>query len=128
MTPSLHDIQTRKDVEMMVQTFYDKVNRDELLSPIFSQVAAVNWEKHLPVMYDFWSSVLFGEMSYKGNPFLKHIPLPVNGTHFNRWIQLFQATVDELFTGPKAEEAKGRAASIAAIFQFKIEQIQANAR
>jgi hemoglobin len=120
------EIQDRKDIELLVNSFYLKVNKDLLLSPIFNQTAAVNWEKHLPVMYDFWATMLLGDKSYRGNPFMKHIPLPVDKTHFDRWLQLFLETVDEHFTGEVAEEAKTRARNIAGVFQYKLEHIHAN--
>jgi hemoglobin len=120
------EIQDRKDIELLVNSFYLKVNKDLLLSPIFNQTAAVNWEKHLPVMYDFWSTMLLGDKSYRGNPFMKHIPLPIDKTHFDRWLQLFLETVDEHFTGEVAEEAKTRARNIAGVFQYKLEHIHAN--
>ena len=126
MHTQLKDIQNRQDIELLVRSFYDKVNRDPLLSPVFNEVAAVHWESHLPVMYDFWSTMLLGEKSYKGNPFQKHIPLPINKAHFERWLAFFIETVDELFAGETAEEAKMRARSIAGVFQFKLELIHAN--
>lgn len=118
-------IQNRKDIQLLVDSFYDKVNHDPLLSPVFNEKAAVNWEKHLPIMYDFWSTMLLGDKSYRGNPFMKHIPLPINKVHFERWMQLFLETVDQHFTGEVAEEAKARARSIAGVFQFKLEHIHA---
>jgi hemoglobin len=126
MHTKLKDIQNRKDIELLVRSFYDKVNKDSLLSPVFNQVAAVHWESHLPVMYDFWSTMLLGEKSYKGNPFLKHIPLPVNKIHFERWLEYFIETVDEHFAGETAEEAKMRARSIAGVFLYKLEHIHAS--
>lgn len=118
------EIISRQDVKLLVDSFYDKVNKDALLAPVFNDFAGVHWETHLPVMYDFWSSVLFGDMSYKGNPFLKHIPLPVEKTHFDRWLELFKQTVDENFQGEKALEVKERAESIAALFQHKLSFIR----
>jgi len=120
----LKEIITREDIKILVDAFYDKVNKDTLLSPVFNDFAGVHWETHLPKMYDFWSSVLFGDMSYKGNPFLKHIPLPVDKTHFGRWLALFIETVDENFEGEKAVEVKERAASIAGLFQHKLSFIR----
>ncbi|SDM24895.1 hemoglobin [Catalinimonas alkaloidigena] len=117
------DIQTRADIERMVQTFYGKVNEDGVLAPIFNGVAAVDWEHHLPVMYQFWASMLLGERSYQGNPFRKHVPLPINALHFARWLNLFHATIDELFAGPVADEAKQRATHIGRVFQFKLAQL-----
>lgn len=113
----MKDLDSRSNIESLVQTFYDKVNADPLLAPVF---AHVDWVKHLPIMYDFWTSMLLGDMSYQGNPFQKHIGLPITAEHFTQWLQLFTATVDDNFSGPKAEEAKTRANSIAGIFQHKL--------
>jgi hemoglobin len=111
------DITTRQDIQILVDRFYEKVKSDPLLSPVF---AHLDWPKHLPVMYDFWSSILLGDNSYQGNPFQKHIPLPITANHFSQWLLLFRKTVDENFSGEKAEEAKSRAESIAGVFQFKL--------
>ncbi|MFD2248623.1 group III truncated hemoglobin [Pontibacter ruber] len=114
------DIANEADIKLLVDTFYDTVNKDELLSPVFNDFAHVNWEHHLPIMYNFWSSVLFGTMAYKGQPFPKHLRLPIEQKHFQRWIQLFTETVDRLFEGTKATEIKQKALSIAQIFQMKM--------
>lgn len=114
------DIQTEDDIRKLVHTFYDKVNRDELLSPIFNDVAKVNWEEHLPLLCRFWSTLLFRTMTFEGRPFPKHIGLPVQREHFARWVSMFVATVDELFSGAKAEEAKNFARSIANTFQLRM--------
>ena len=124
MTTLLSDIHTEADIKKLVDRFYDKVNQDTLLSPIFNDHANVNWEKHLPVMYQFWSSILLGTFSYVGQPFPKHAFLPINQAHFAQWLQLFYETVTENFQGPVAEEAKVRAANIARIFSNKIQIIQ----
>lgn len=120
---NLKEIQSPAEIKEMVDAFYYKVNKDPLLSPVFNEFAGVDWEKHLPVMYSFWGSMLLGDFTYKGNPFLKHIPLPIEKAHFDRWLSLFMETIEEHFTGDKAEEAKSRAASIAGIFQFKLASI-----
>ncbi|WP_114782002.1 group III truncated hemoglobin [Botryobacter ruber] len=114
------DIENEADIRLLVDTFYDKVNADDLLSPVFNDFAAVDWQHHLPVMYSFWSSILFGSTAYKGRPFPKHLRLPIEPQHFSRWIQLFEATVSELFSGEKAGEAKVKARSIAQLFQMKM--------
>ncbi|MDX5423225.1 MAG: group III truncated hemoglobin [Hymenobacteraceae bacterium] len=114
------DIETEEDVKLLVDIFYEHVNKDELLSPVFNDFAHVNWQAHLPVMYNFWSSILFGSMAYKGQPFPKHMRLPIEQKHFIRWVSLFILTVDSLFAGSKAEEAKQKASSIARIFQMKM--------
>ncbi len=112
-----HDIQERKDIELLVDRFYDRVQADPLLAPVFNHV---DWQKHLPVMYNFWSSMLLGEASYRGNPFQKHAMLAITGAHFQQWLKLFIATVDELFAGLRAEEIKERANNIAHVFQHKM--------
>jgi hemoglobin len=71
-------------------------------------------------MYDFWSSMLLGDQTYRGNPLQKHLPLAIDQSHFNRWLSLFKETVDENFEGDKAEEVKMRAKSIAGVFQVKM--------
>jgi len=112
-----NDINTRTDIEKLVNDFYGKVQRDQLLGPVFSHV---DWAHHLPIMYDFWSSILLGDQSYRGNPLQKHLPLPIEGKHFDQWLKLFTETVNENFAGEKAEEVKMRAESIAGIFQLKL--------
>jgi hemoglobin len=111
-----HDIAEAEDVRTLVDSFYDRVGGDELLAPVFNDFAHVDWETHLPTMYRFWESMLLGAGTYSGAPFPKHAVLPVQREHFARWLALFVETVDANFTGPKAEEAKGRAASIADTF------------
>jgi hemoglobin len=117
MTVLKNDIQNREDIKILVDRFYDKVKDDSLLGPVFSHV---DWPHHLPIMYDFWSSMLLGDQTYRGNPLQRHMHLPINKYHFNRWLLLFYLTVDENFQGEKAEEVKMRAQSIAGIFQLKM--------
>ena len=114
------DLRSKEDIKLMVDTFYDKVNEDDLLSYIFNDFAKTNWDTHLPKMYAFWNKVLFAKGDYKGNPFRKHTPLPVKKEHFDRWIALFEDNMDEHFSGEMAEDAKLRARSIAYIFHSKL--------
>ncbi|WP_201985612.1 group III truncated hemoglobin [Hymenobacter rubidus] len=116
----LPDLETEADIVRLVDTFYARVNEDELLRPVFNDVAQVDWAQHLPTMYDFWSSVLLGTSRYKGRPMAKHFPLPITPAHFQRWLVLFRASVDELFSGPKADDAKARAHSIGAMFEHRM--------
>src|SRR6187549_3239258 len=111
------DILQREDVKIMVDEFYDKVKSDALLGPAFSHV---DWSHHLPIMYDFWSSMLLGDQTYRGNPLQRHLHLAVDKTHFEQWLVLFKETIDENFVGEKADEVKMRAESIAGIFQVKM--------
>jgi hemoglobin len=124
MKAELKDINNEEDIKKLVDSFYEKVNIDDLLSPVFNDFAKVNWEKHMPVMYKFWGSLLLGTMDYKGQPFPKHMILPVTKEHFQRWIDLFIKTINENFIGRKAEEAKQRAQNIAMVFQHKMGLIQ----
>jgi hemoglobin len=124
--PSLKDLLPKKDIEgpedirTFVDAFYLRVREDDLLGPIFNDVAKVDWEKHLPLLYKFWGTLLFRTAEYKGNPFSKHLLLPVDPSHFQRWVALFISTIDSLFAGKKAEEAKGYARSIADTFQNRM--------
>lgn len=111
------DINSRDDIVVLVDTFYAKVQADEKLAPVFIHV---DWEKHLPLMYSFWASMVLGEQSYRGNPFERHKGLPIGAAHFDRWVKLFVATVDLHFSGEKAEEIKHRAMAIAGVFQHKL--------
>jgi hemoglobin len=117
MTNPKSDIISRHDIQVLVDSFYDKVKADDLLGPVF---ADLDWPHHLPIMYNFWSSMLLGDQTYRGNPLEKHLRLAVTSEHFKRWLALFKQTVDENFSGEKAEEVKMRADSIAGIFQMKM--------
>jgi hemoglobin len=119
-----HDIESRKDVEQLVNLFYDIVKQDPVIGFIFNDVAKVNWDKHLPVMYDFWENIIFLTGKYSGNPMSVHLHLneqvPLNTDHFKRWLELFTQTIDELFEGKKATLTKEKAISIATIMEAKI--------
>jgi hemoglobin len=110
-------ITSRQDIERLVSEFYSKVRKDELLAPVF---AHVDWEHHTPLIVNFWSSILLGDQSYQGNPFRKHINLPIDGGHFERWLALFKQTLEENFEGEIAREAMIRANTIAQMFQFRL--------
>jgi len=120
MTQERKAILTLEDVKLLVDTFYDKVREDQLLSPIFNEKIQDRWPEHLSKMYTFWQTILLGEHTYFGSPFLPHAKLPVAHEHFSRWLALFGETIDTLFTGQKAEEAKWRAGKMAEMFEFKI--------
>jgi hemoglobin len=122
--PNLAELASRADIVRLVDAFYDRVRRDGILGPIFNDVARVDWELHLPKMYDFWESVLFGKPVFKGAPLPVHLALSrqvsLTSSEFDRWIALFHVTVDALFIGPLATEAKIRALRIAAVMQHHI--------
>src|SRR5690606_11110320 len=102
------DIQTLEDIKMLVDTFYDKIRKDDLLGIIFNQNIQDRRPQHLNNMYRFWQTILLEEYTYDGRPFPPHAQLPISKIHFDRWLLPFGQTVDELFEGPKAEEAKWR--------------------
>lgn len=121
MSSTKPDITNEADIKLMVDTFYQKVNADEMLGPVFNDFAKVDWTTHLPKMYNFWGKLLFGTGDYAGSPFAKHIPLPINTAHFTRWVALFVENVDEHFAGDVAEQAKARATNIGTVFAAKKE-------
>jgi hemoglobin len=108
----MKDIETREDVSLMVNTFYDKVFKDELLSPHFTHV---DFKHHMPRMIDFWCFTVLDEGSFRGNIFDKHAPLKIDQTHFDRWLFLF---------GVKAEMAINRAKLIGYTFASKMKEMK----
>lgn len=118
------DITNIEDIKQLVDTFYSKVNKDERLGYIFNTIAQIDWEEHLPNMYNFWESILFGGTAFKGHVMQKHIQLnrkePLSSGDFDRWLQLWGETVDQLFSGPLADEAKKRASHIRTLMFYKI--------
>jgi hemoglobin len=112
------------DIKLLVDGFYDRVRADKFLGPVFNERIGDRWSVHLEKMYRFWQTVLLGEHTYFGSPFPPHAQLPVNHAHFEKWMELFTETIDELFTGEKADEAKWRAAKMAEMFEIKIEHFR----
>lgn len=111
------DIKNRKDIEMIIAHFYEKVKADAVIGYYFSEVVPVNWEMHLPLMCDFWENILFFTANYDGNPMEVHKKLnqktDMEYKHFSRWNELFKETIDEYYQGEKAQEMKNRASNIA---------------
>lgn len=120
------DIQTLDDIKLLVNSFYTKVREDKLIGHIFNDKIQDRWPAHLEKMYRFWQTVLLEEHTYYGSPFIPHAKLPVEKEHFDRWLQLFYATADELFAGKKTERAKWQGERMAAMFQSKIEYYKNN--
>ena len=120
------DIQSRKDIELLINSFYEKVKKDDTIGFIFNDIAHINWEQHLPIMYDFWETLLLDASSYSKNAMEVHYTLnrkiPLEEKHFQRWLQLFFETVNELFIGNIAAMAKTKAKSIAGLMQYKMKQ------
>lgn len=112
----MKSIDNRKDVETLVNRFYAKIRRDDLLGPIFnSHIPEEKWPEHLSKLADFWETNLFGIPKFKGNPSQAHIKVDKNlnygveQKHFGRWLQLWFETIDDLFVGLRAERAKNAA-------------------
>ncbi|WP_420148633.1 group III truncated hemoglobin [Spirosoma sp.] len=114
-------------VRLMVDSFYEKVQADPLIGPVFSDVAQVDWSQHLPKMYAFWESIILGNNAYDGHPFRPHLIVNQKHTltteHFERWLQLFSLTIMENFTGETAEQVRQRATQIALVWNNKLEYL-----
>ena len=119
------DIHGRDEIVRLVDSFYAAVRADAVLGPIFDDIAQTDWAVHLPKMYDFWETVLFGRSVFRGNPLAVHLHLAtrvaLTDREFSRWLALFEQQVDGLFLGPIADEAKRRARRIAAVMRHHVE-------
>ncbi len=120
----MKDITSREDVELLVNKFYDKVIKDDVIGFFFTDVAKIELNKHLPKMYNFWESILLGNPVYEGHPMAKHFPInevaALEERHFNRWLQIWEETVHEHFEGKNTETAIARALNIARIMHHKM--------
>jgi len=114
------DILNREDIKIMINAFYKSVREDAILAPVFNPIVGDNWDKHLATMYNFWQTVLLHEFSYKGSPFAPHRKLPIDQEHFDRWLLIFNTSLDRNFKGPVAEDAKWRARKMAQMFMYKL--------
>jgi hemoglobin len=121
------DIGSREDLFLLVKNFYNKLLTDDSINYLFTDVANINLEHHLPVLVDFWDNILFSSDTYRKNAMQPHLILheksPLTKHHFETWLRYFKESVDELFEGDKAFIAKERAQSIATVMQIKISQL-----
>lgn len=112
-----HDLRSRDDVERLVVEFYRRAFADPLIGPIFTDIARMDLEAHLPIMCDFWETVLFRAGLYRRNALQVHRDLHaltrLLPEHFERWLLVWNGTVDDLFSGDKAGLAKVQAERIA---------------
>ena len=117
------DISSPEDIRLLVETFYRRLVVDPLIGKFFE---GLDLEHHLPRIRAFWEMALLNVPGYTTNVTEVHLKLhqriPMEKAHFDRWLELFKGTVDEIFTGPNAEEAKLRALSIATVMLVKIQQ------
>jgi len=114
------DIGTRADIDDLMNHFYARAISDETIGYIFTDVAKLDLEHHLPIIGDFWETLLFGTGNYQKhgrNPLQVHAVLhqksPLSAKHFRRWLELFRETIDKSFAGERAEFLKRRAEAIA---------------
>lgn len=121
----MKNLETREDIEVLVNKFYDKVIEDETIGFFFQDVAKVDWSLHLPKMYAFWETLLLGKVSYKGNLMAVHFPInemvAMEKSHFNQWLQLWTETIRENFSGELADLAIYKASNIANLMAYKME-------
>jgi hemoglobin len=120
------DIADRNDIDLLMNVFYEKLLKDKTINYIFTDVIKINIKTHIPVIADFWESILFFNNIYHNNPMKIHMDLnnktPLLKHHFDTWLFYFNSTIDELFEGSVALLAKERALSIATVMQIKIAQ------
>jgi hemoglobin len=119
------DLKTREDVYLLVTTFYKKVREDETLGPFFNGIIK-NWDAHFEHLTTFWKSSLFLKTKYSGNPLEAHVEVDkktnntITEVHFGLWLNLWFQTIDELFEGDYAENAKRRARKMSTFLYLKI--------
>lgn len=106
-------------IDRLVRTFYGKVREDALLGPVFDARIA-DWEPHLQRMCAFWSSVALMSGVYHGRPMEKHLPLPVDARHFDRWLSLFEDSAHESCPPVAAEHFVERAHRVAESLELGI--------
>lgn len=120
------DITTRVDCERLVRAFYGRALTDPVIGFIFTDVAELDLEAHVPRIASFWETLLLGAQSYDGGAFHPHAALhakvELKAGHFQRWLGLWYETVDELFAGPTAELAKATAFRLANAFRGRLER------
>jgi hemoglobin len=119
------DLDTRSEIHDFVVRFYREVALDDLLGPIFDEVAEVDWAAHIPKLINFWCRVLLGEPGYDGWFLAAHQRVdalePFEPALFDRWLTLFVEALDAEWTGPLADEAKARAHHMASVLAHRLD-------
>ena len=125
----MKDINNQEDIKLLVDTFYEHILNESKIDFFFGEVVHIDWDLHLPKMYEFWGSTILGIGNFSGNVMRKHLQINQKHTmkseHFKEWLRYFHQTVDDLFEGNNAELAKQRATSIATVMQIKTHHINA---
>ncbi|MBS1823031.1 MAG: group III truncated hemoglobin [Acidobacteria bacterium] len=114
---------TEPEISVLVDNFYAKVRRDPDIGPIFNAIVD-DWPYHLALLKDFWSTVLLTTGRYKGDPMMKHLQLPLDHEHFNRWLELFAETANEVLSPEHAAEIIDKSHRIAQNFKAGIAYVQ----
>lgn len=113
----MNDLVDRADVEALLRRFYNRALTDDVLIEPFAELRSEGLDNHIPIMCDFWETVLFRAGRYRGSALTVHRVIhqrtPLSSKHFVRWLTIWRATVDEMYRGPAAERAKVQAARIA---------------
>lgn len=115
------DIKTAQDIDRMIERFYNRLLAHPEMAPFFEHI---DLEHHLPRIKQFWRFALLNEPGYSTNVFEKHMHLPAQKHHFEIWVDLFCATVDDLFEGENARDAQLRARSLGTTFAYKMDHLR----
>lgn len=128
MSTARHDICDRADCERLVRAFYSRALPDPIIGFIFTDIAQMDLEAHIPRITSFWETILLDARSYAGGAFRPHAELnqrvKLRGGHFQRWLALWRETVDELFEGERAELAKDHAQRVAQAFYARLQALE----
>lgn len=120
----MQDIESRKDIEVVLDTFYKEAVDDKVIGHFFTEVVQLDMQKHIPVIADFWESILFDTRAYRKNVMEVHQHIhqlsTIKKEHIDHWVKLFHKTVDGHFEGNKAELMKQRSQSIATLMDIKL--------
>ena len=118
------DLDCPDEIAEMVRRFYADVAQDDLLGPVFNNVARVDWSEHLPKLAAFWCRALLDQPGYQGNPFrahaLVHAKTKFTPAHFERWLTLFHETLDLGWSGPNAQRAHELADNVASVHSHQL--------
>jgi hemoglobin len=125
--PGSRDLDTRAAIHDLVVAFYREIVFDDLLAPVFEEVAETDWVVHIPRLIDYWCRILLGERRYNGALLAAHREVhdrdPFRDEHFDRWYQLWVASIDGRWSGPRAEQAKAHAAATAGLISRRLRGI-----
>jgi len=126
----MEDLKNRDDIAIVVEAFYSKAMSDDKIGYIFTEVTKLDLAKHIPTICDFWETILFGNMVYRGSVVRKHIDLHRMSTlkpeHFDTWLGIWRTVVNTHYKGAKANEMISRAEKMAEMMKFKIQYFDTN--